>query len=106
MRAIPLCLTVVLALGGTAAVEAQSAAATPGGRLFRPPPAAAIADHYLVLLANQAMPSNQVESVATTLVGRYGGVLTHLYRNAVKGFAVRIAEPGAVAMSADPLVES
>lgn len=77
---------------------------TPGSRLFLVPASLAVPDHYIVKLADQATPAVQVPAVAAALTARYGGVLTHVFGNAAKGFAVRIPQQGALAISNDPLV--
>lgn len=63
----------------------------------------AVAGSYIVVFKDGVSPA-AVEERARDLSGRYGGWLTHIYRHALRGFAVRMNEQAAEALSHHPLV--
>ena len=62
-----------------------------------------IPDQYVVVLKDAA--ASGVESVADELVRAHGGQRKFIYKNALKGFSVRLPESAAQALSNDPRVE-
>jgi len=61
-----------------------------------------IPGEYLVML--QQVRGNEVPSVATSLIHRFGGRTIALYQNASTGFAATMTEAQATALSYDPMV--
>jgi subtilisin family serine protease len=63
---------------------------------------------FVVVLTNAAAGArgraSTADIVAKSLVGTYGGTLRHVFRSALNGFAVRMTEAAAVALSQDPRV--
>ncbi|MFI9816092.1 S8 family serine peptidase [Saccharothrix variisporea] len=92
MRSTHTCAALAVA-GLITALAAVPAAATGHVEV----PADAIAGSYIVQLrdAEQAQP----------LASRYGGQVTHVYRSALTGFAVRMPAAAAARLAADPRVE-
>lgn len=62
-----------------------------------------IPGQYIVTLATGA---RDVDAAAAALASRYGASLLHVYRYALQGFAARMNEQAALALSRDPLVAS
>jgi len=64
-----------------------------------------IAGSYLVVLKDTAtVRSQSVSDVARELAARHGGKVSTLYRSALRGFAVKMSEPAARRLAADPAV--
>jgi subtilisin family serine protease len=64
-----------------------------------------IAGSYLVVLKDTAtLRSRGVPDVARELAARHGGKVSTLYKWALRGFAVKMAEPAARRLAADPAV--
>ncbi len=61
-----------------------------------------IADEYIVVLKDVAPRSARAS--ADTLVRRHGGEVKHYYEHALQGFAARLSEKEALALSLDPRV--
>jgi subtilisin family serine protease len=64
----------------------------------------AISDQYIVVLRNDNQKA-EVANLANKLAHAHGGKLRHVYRHALKGFAVQLPEAAAIALSKDPRVE-
>ncbi|MBI4259679.1 MAG: S8 family serine peptidase [Actinobacteria bacterium] len=62
-----------------------------------------IPGRYIVTLAPGAEDAG---SLAASLARRHGGTVRHVYRSALRGFAVSMSEAQALALSRSPLVES
>ncbi|HYP02747.1 MAG TPA: S8 family serine peptidase [Pyrinomonadaceae bacterium] len=62
-----------------------------------------IAGSYIIVFKDE-VPAAAVEARANDLSRRYGGWLTHLYRHALRGFAVQLNEQAAEALARNPLV--
>lgn len=68
----------------------------------------AIPNQYVVVLNEAAGPRgalSQAPQIAAELVALYGGDILYVYKHALNGFVVRVAEPAAIALSQDPQVE-
>jgi subtilisin family serine protease len=63
-----------------------------------------ILDQYVVVLKDDLDASN-VESVTDDLVRAHGGQRKFIYKNALKGFSIRLPETAAQALSNDPRVD-
>ena len=63
-----------------------------------------IPDQYVVVLKD-GLDASSVESVADELVRAHGGQRKFVYKNALKGFSVRLPEAAARALGNDPRVE-
>ncbi|HEX8129214.1 MAG TPA: S8 family serine peptidase, partial [Pyrinomonadaceae bacterium] len=63
----------------------------------------AIVGSYIVVFKDEISPA-AVDSRAHDLSMRYGGLLTQLYRHALRGFAVQMSEQAAEALAHHPLV--
>jgi hypothetical protein len=92
----------------TAALLAPPAAAdptgpAPGSGKFRPAARAGIAGSYIVVLKDVATFAAQ-DSARDRLMARHRGTVSHVYRKALTGFAARMSERDARALSADPAV--
>src|ERR1051325_1165380 len=72
------------------------------GKFRRTPKA--IANQYVVVLKDE-VPSGDVVSVATQLALAHGGVPTHIYQHALKGFSIQVPEAAALALSNNPRVD-
>lgn len=64
----------------------------------------AILNQYVVVLKDSIAQDN-VATVAKELSRIHGGKIKHVYEHALKGFALRLPEAAAVALSQDPRVE-
>ncbi|HEY8472881.1 MAG TPA: S8 family serine peptidase [Natronosporangium sp.] len=73
---------------------------------FQPAVSGGIPDSYLVVLADtpQTATVSGQDDVRTRLVETYGGFATHVYRHAITGYAARLPESAARALSRDPAV--
>lgn len=56
---------------------------------------------YIVVLNE----TDDVDGVARRLAAEQGGTLNHIYRTAIKGFAIQASEQAAIAISKNPLVK-
>ncbi|GAA0250420.1 hypothetical protein GCM10010492_58230 [Saccharothrix mutabilis subsp. mutabilis] len=79
-----------------------SAAAT--GEIRSAGGATAIADSYVVVFDHSDVPAAGVAATAAGLAGEFGGTVTHTYRDALRGFAVRMPEAAARRLAAHPSV--
>jgi len=79
-----------------------SAAPEPDGK-FRAAETAGVAGSYIVVLADSAAKSAQ--SHRTRLLTTYGGSVTQVYRAALNGYAAKMTEAEAKALSKDPAVK-
>jgi subtilisin family serine protease len=91
-------LTAVIAAVAAALAPAPAAAAAEGD--LRRAGALAIPGSYLVVLNNSA----NVDRSIAHLTERHGGAVGHIYRHALKGFAVKATEAVAKSIAADPAV--
>jgi hypothetical protein len=66
--------------------------------------AKAVKDQYIVILRNDTS-ERDVKSVARELALTYSGTTHHIYKHAIKGFSIQLAEAAAIALSQDPRVE-
>src|SRR6185503_2328348 len=92
-----------LALIGVAALAALTQSGLPDrpvGVIRGAHAPGAVADRYIVVLADASGP------VDASLVRRYGGTVTGIYTDAVRGFTVSMSEPAARRLAADPAVSS
>ncbi|MFM9372215.1 S8 family peptidase [Streptomyces sp. Da 82-17] len=92
-----------LAAGLLAAAPAQSAdrsGAAPDLRLA--PAATAVSGSWIVVLDDT--PKSAVGAAAQDLAERYDGALGQVYRNAVRGFSVKMGKAEALRLAADPRV--
>jgi subtilisin family serine protease len=61
---------------------------------------------YVVMLENEVSRS-RISEVATALTQSYGGEIEYVYKDVIKGFAVKgMTQPQAIALSRDPMVRS
>ena len=65
----------------------------------------AVPGQYIVVLNNNAVGRGGVAPVAQALAQAHGGQIIFVYESALKGFAVRLPEPAAQALSRDPRVK-
>ncbi|MFY1702777.1 S8 family peptidase [Micromonospora sp. WMMA1923] len=101
-----------LALAGTlgGALLPAAAASAAEGTIGHADTADAVAGSYLVRLrdtpasASAGAADTEVTRVADRLRARYGGTVGHVWRNALKGFEVRLPERAARRLAADPAV--
>jgi len=92
-------LVLALALSPTAANAASDGDILGADRPNR------IAGSYLVVLKDTAtLRSRGVSDVAHELAARHGGKVSTLYKWALRGFAVKISEPAARRLAAEPAV--
>jgi hypothetical protein len=63
-----------------------------------------IPNQYIVVF-KEDVASNKVAALTAELRGLYGGKVKYLYEHALKGFAVELAEPMAIALSKDPRID-
>ncbi|HEX6967799.1 MAG TPA: S8 family peptidase [Micromonosporaceae bacterium] len=102
----------VLAAGTLAAAMASApvTAAPAVGEIRNAGGATAVADSYIVVLKDDAVGGRAgtrqatVDRMAADLAGRFGGHLTHVYGEALNGFAVRLPEQAAKRLAAHPAV--
>ncbi|SCL26220.1 Peptidase inhibitor I9 [Micromonospora pallida] len=93
-----------------ALVGAPVTAAPPDGEILRAGGATTVAGSYLVVLKDSAVggpAGTRVAAVsqrADALADRYGGTVGHRYGTALNGFEVRLPEPAARRLAADPAV--
>jgi subtilisin family serine protease len=93
-----------------AMVGAPVTAAPPVGEILRAGGATAVAGSYLVVLKDSAVggpAGTRVAAVsqrADALADRHGGTIGHRYGTALNGFEVRLPEPAARRLAADPAV--
>lgn len=92
MRRLIVCLTAVL-LSVSGAVFAGD------GKIRKN--ANKVPGEYIVVLDDGV---TDAESLAAELAGKHGGVKTHVYKHALKGFSVKMSEPAAAQLSLDPRV--
>ncbi|GAA1801881.1 serine protease [Planosporangium flavigriseum] len=103
------------ALLGLATVAATAAALTTGGAAVAAPLAEGIIrdagtvtvvpNSYVVVLKDAVAQTRGVDAPARDLSKRFGGILGHTYRSAVRGFAVKgMSETQARKLAADPAV--
>ncbi len=64
----------------------------------------AILNQYVVVLKD-SIAQDDIATVAKELARIHGGKIKHVYEHALKGFALRLPEAAAVALSQDPRVE-
>jgi hypothetical protein len=81
---------------------ARAGAAGPTDGIGRPPQP--VPGQYVVTL--RAVPPDDVTTEARRLTGEHGGTVLHTYRHAVTGFAARMTDADASALSQDPSVAS
>ena len=63
-----------------------------------------IPNQYIVVL-NDDVPAAEVSSRAASLTLAHGGFVRHIYKHALKGFAVTLREQAAIALSRNPTVK-
>ncbi|SCL28252.1 S8 family peptidase [Micromonospora inyonensis] len=101
-------LAISAVVATTAAVPVSAAPA--GGAILRAGGATAVPGSYLVVLRDDAVGGpagtrvGAVAQRADDLAGRYGGTVGHRYGHALNGFEVRLSEPAARRLAADPAV--
>ncbi|GIJ48269.1 hypothetical protein Val02_51550 [Virgisporangium aliadipatigenens] len=98
-------LFATLLLLGTAT---PAAAAPPEGTVDALGGPTAVADSYIVVLKDTAVPRDaaDVDRAAHSLAATYGGGVARTYRHALRGFEARITERAAKRLAADPTVAS
>src|SRR5215831_7388702 len=64
----------------------------------------AITDRYIVVFEDNASVP-EVLSTAASLASAHQGSIEHVYEHAIKGFATRMSEAEAIALSKNPLVK-
>ena len=62
-----------------------------------------IPNEYIVVF-NSDTPGNSINGLVSELTHRFGGIVLNTYRYALKGFALRLQESAAIALSNDPRV--
>lgn len=62
-----------------------------------------IPNEYIVVF-NDQVPGNSITGLVAELTNRHGGIVLNTYRYALKGYAVRVQESAAIALSNDPRV--
>ena len=63
-----------------------------------------IHNSYVVVLKDE-IPADEVDSLSSQMAYSHAGVARHVYKAALKGFSVELAEPAAMALSNDPRVD-
>jgi len=66
--------------------------------------ASAVPNRYIVVLNDDALVPD-VSSIASSLANAHQGSIEHTYSHAIKGFATRMSEAEAMALSQNPLVK-
>jgi subtilisin family serine protease len=66
----------------------------------------AVKDSYIVVLKDKTASTSTVQSQSTSLVGRFGGRITHQYSHALRGFAAHMTASQASALAKDSRVAS
>jgi hypothetical protein len=64
-----------------------------------------IANQYIVVFEDKAVGRNGVAAAAQALARAHGGEIIHIYEHALKGFAVKLPEAAAQALSRNPQVK-
>ncbi|HET8681099.1 MAG TPA: protease inhibitor I9 family protein, partial [Micromonosporaceae bacterium] len=99
---------VLCALGGLVLAAGVAATATPAqaaeGTILAAGRADAIPGSYLVVFKDTAVSAQGVASTAASLAARHGGTIAATYTAALRGFSVRMAEPAARQLAANPAV--
>jgi subtilisin family serine protease len=91
---------VVPLIGGGTAV-----AATTGGDILPAGTATVVKDSFVVALKDSpTLQTNGVDATAATLRARYGGTIGHVFRTALHGFEISVAEATARRLATDPAV--
>ncbi|ROO61133.1 subtilisin family serine protease [Micromonospora sp. Llam0] len=85
---------------------APAAAAVPEATVHDVGGPTAVADSYIVVLAETAATADTVERTAYAVAGRHGGDVAQVYRHALHGFEVRLSLRQARRLAADPRVAS
>ncbi|MFD0597160.1 S8 family serine peptidase [Catellatospora coxensis] len=75
-------------------------AAPPGGEIRDVGGPTAVADSYLVVLKDAAVPRSQVPERAQALAASHHGAVGHVYTNALRGFSIRVDESQARRLAA------
>ncbi|MER7417301.1 S8 family peptidase [Micromonospora peucetia] len=95
----------------TAAVTAAVAFGTPAtaapaeGQILQAGGATAVADSYIVVFKDTAVPRAEVTGNARTLAGRHGGTVARTFQNTVRGFEARMSAAQVRRLAADPSVK-
>ena len=94
------------ATSGTTLAHAQAGgqAGDQTGEIIGAGQPGAIPDSYIVVLREDAAASHGIAAQAAGLATRYGGQVGHTYHAALAGFSVRMIEPAARRLAADPAV--
>ncbi|WP_036375774.1 S8 family peptidase [Micromonospora sp. ATCC 39149] len=101
-------LTAAAMAAATVGAPASAAPAT-GDILYAGSPTA-VKDSYIVVLKDSTVggragtQASAVANAASTLAGRYGATVGHVYGEALNGFEVRLSERAAKRLAADPAV--
>lgn len=64
-----------------------------------------IPNQYVVVFSNSAVSAAAVDATVNNLLSLHGGTVKHIYRAALRGFAVQMPEAVATTLSNDPQVE-
>ncbi|BCJ61339.1 S8 family peptidase [Micromonospora endophytica] len=94
----------VTAVLTTVAFAAPANAEPATGQVLHADDQSAVTDSYIVVLKDSAVSRAQVGATAKTLADKHGGSVARTYRDALRGFEVRLSERAAKRLAADPAV--
>ncbi|MFG2061188.1 S8 family peptidase [Micromonospora sp. NPDC048871] len=89
----------------TLAFAAPANAEPAQGRIMHADDRSAVAGSYIVVLKDSAVSRAQVGVTAKSLADKHGGSVARTYRDALRGFEVRLSERAAKRLAANPSVE-
>ncbi len=101
-RVLALLITIMFGVFASSPILAQGQSHAPQAKFRRSEKA--ILNQYVVVLKDSVAPAD-VAAVATQLSRTHGGKIKNVYEHALKGFALRLPEAAALALSQDPRVE-
>lgn len=99
-----LVVVAVATMTAVASVATPASARPPEGEIRTVGGADVVPDSYIVVLKDSAVARNQVGATSKELGSRFGGRVGHTYRDALRGFEVRLPAAAARRLAADPAV--
>ncbi|GAA2381393.1 hypothetical protein Cme02nite_51920 [Catellatospora methionotrophica] len=107
-RVSALGIAIIVAFAGAlgSGGPANAAPAGPGASILYADSPSAVADRYIVVFKDAAVPASTVGTKARDLAGRVGGQARHVYTSGLRGFSVGMTAAQARKLAADPAVAS
>jgi hypothetical protein len=105
-RVSALGFAIIVAFAGALGAGGAANAAPAGANILYADSPNAVADRYIVVFKDCAVPASTVGAKARDLAGRFGGRARHVYTAGLRGFSVGMTAAQARKLAADPAVAS